>query len=81
MGTFLPLYFTFITTARDMDRNQRQAGQPAKKPDVQSHMSQAFVDPGDPTQIYLTAPISQTTSQAPQYAQNYGQDEQYQPMV
>lgn len=82
VGTFLPLYFTFITAAREADRNQRQSGAaPKPQPEIQAQMNQAFVDPDDPTAIYLTQPVTKTTAQAPVYAKNYGQDEKYEPLV
>lgn len=83
VGTFLPLYFTFITSAREAERNQRGAGSagPPKQPDLHAQMNQAFVDPNDPTQLFLSQPVPQRTEQAPAYARNYGQDEKYQPMI
>lgn len=87
VGTFLPLYFHFITAAREADRNRRgQAGaakmaaQQQQTP-VQEHMQQAFVDPNDPTSLFLTQPVAQTTQEAPKYASNYGKDESYAPMI
>jgi WW domain-binding protein 2 len=81
VGTFLPLYFSFITSAREADRNQRQAGASQQQVDFQAQMSQAFVDPDDPTQLYLTQPVQQQTASAPVYAQGYGKDEKYEPLV
>jgi WW domain-binding protein 2 len=81
VGTFLPLYFSFITAAREADRNQRRAGASQAQTDFQAQMGQAFVDPNDPTQLYLTQPVTQRTEQKPVYAQNYGADEKYEPLI
>lgn len=42
----------------------------------------SFVDPADPSTIYLTQPVdeSQRLGSAPKYAANYGQDEKYEDM-
>lgn len=41
-----------------------------------------FVDPSDPSTVYLTQPTSeeQRLNYTPAYAPNYGQDEKYEPM-
>jgi WW domain-binding protein 2 len=81
VGTFLPLYFTFITSAREQERNRKNITAAASQPDFHLQMNQAFVDPNDPTSLFLTQPVSQTTAQAPVYAANYGANEVYQPLV
>jgi hypothetical protein len=42
-----------------------------------------FVDPNDPSTIYLSQPAaeSQRLQYQPTYAPNYGQDEKYEPMA
>jgi hypothetical protein len=42
-----------------------------------------FVDPNDPSTIYLSQPAaeSQRLQYQPAYAPNYGQDEKYEPMA
>jgi len=41
-----------------------------------------FVDPNDPSTIYLSQPVddSQRLSYQPVYAANYGKEEKYEPM-
>lgn len=41
-----------------------------------------FVDPADPSTIFISQPVddSQRLPSQPKYAQNYGQDEAYEPM-
>jgi hypothetical protein len=41
-----------------------------------------FVDPNDPSTIYLSQPVdeSQRLDYQPVYAANYGKDEKYEPM-
>jgi hypothetical protein len=43
----------------------------------------SFVDPNDPSTIYLSQPAaeSQRLQYQPAYAPNYGQDEKYEPMA
>ena len=80
VGTFLPLYFRFMAAARQAERAQRLAGtQEAEVQQVHESMNPAFVDPNDPTSIFLTQPVAATTAQPPRYAANYGADEAYQP--
>jgi WW domain-binding protein 2 len=81
VGTFLPLYFTFVNAARQADRNRRNSAVALSQVQVQEHMQQAFVDPSDPTSLFLTQPVTATTQAAPQYAANYGQDEKYAPLI
>jgi len=49
---------------------------------VQELVHKAFVDPNDPSTIYLSQPVddSQRLSYQPVYAANYGKDEKYEPM-
>ena len=84
VGTFLPLYFRFLAAARQAERDRRsvEAAQAAAAPAaVHETMHQAFVDPNDPTKIFLTQPVAATTAPPPKYAANYGQDEVYQPLL
>lgn len=81
VGTFLPLYFTFVNAARQADRNRRNSGAALNQVQVQEHMQQAFVDPNDPTSLFLTQPVTATTPSAPTYAANYGEDEKYAPLI
>ncbi|CAL8463061.1 g2595 [Coccomyxa elongata] len=88
VGTFLPLYFNFLEYVRVMQ--QRVHSNPAPCAPVQppqatqEMLSKAFVDPNDPSKVFLTSPVdeSQRIPTAPQYAPNYTetQHERYQDM-
>lgn len=87
VGTFLPFFYTFVTGARQQER-ARQAGggtssSPAKPVDPTGTIGQAFVDPNDPTTVFLSQPITEDhrLPEAPKYAANYGVDESYAPLV
>eukprot|EP00803_Ostreobium_quekettii_P003229 evm.model.scf_1010.6 EVM.evm.TU.scf_1010.6 scf_1010:34419-38685(-) len=86
VGTFLPLYFNLLHRARSTARwheeqQQQQQQQQQQMQPVENLASAAFVDPQDPTTLYLAQPVTPTTSApAPKYAANYGQDEEYQPL-
>lgn len=82
VGTLLPLFFQFVQEA---SRTVQQQGVPtassaANRPS--DLVATAFVDPADPSQIYLTQPLddSDQLPSAPVYASNYGSDERYEPM-
>ncbi|DBB16452.1 hypothetical protein WJX82_008645 [Trebouxia sp. C0006] len=78
VGTFLPLYFRFIDIARD---NLHQVQQQPAAP--QELVATAFVDPSDPSRLYLAQPSEPAASErplAPKYAPNYGVDEAYEAM-
>lgn len=47
-----------------------------------ANYSHRFVDPNDPSTIYLSQPVdeSQRLSYQPVYAANYGKEEKYEPM-
>lgn len=83
VGTFLPLYFTFITLAREAEKNRKSAEQLSSHEDINTKVAQAFVDPSDPTLVYLTQPLGDEARlpTAPKYAANFGANEAYLPLV
>jgi hypothetical protein len=70
-----------MVRAAEHDRRARE--ELANQGIMSEQTSQAFVDPKDPTTIFLTQPVGPETrlASAPAYAANYGQDERYEPMV
>ncbi|GIL86766.1 hypothetical protein Vretimale_15646 [Volvox reticuliferus] len=85
IGTFYHLYYTLAERAKKaFDEAQgRNRNNDANPPDyVTDLVSRAFVDPHDPSTIYLAQqPVdeSQRLASAPRYAANYGEDEVYEP--
>lgn len=82
IGTLWPLYYALGQRARRADQAARQAGPGKVQEEMQRMAHTAFVDPNDPTNIYLTQPISddQKLKEQPKYAANYGADEKYESM-
>lgn len=85
IGTLWPLYYALTQRARRAAATNRPpAAEPPGK--AQQEMQQmahtAFVDPNDPSTVYLTQPVddSQRLKEQPKYAANYGAEEKYQPM-
>ncbi|KAK9828894.1 hypothetical protein WJX72_002644 [[Myrmecia] bisecta] len=93
VGTFLPLYFRFLEYIRalqartggtggsngptsSVSQPQQQASAPAAS---EALLRTAFVDPSDPTKLYLSQPVddSQRLPTAPKYAATYGANETY----
>ena len=70
-----------LVRAAEHDRRARE--ELANHSVMNEQTSQAFVDPNDPTHIFLTQPVGPETRlpNAPVYAANYGEDEAYAPMV
>mmetsp|Transcript_10745 Transcript_10745/g.29518 ORF Transcript_10745/g.29518 Transcript_10745/m.29518 type:complete len:219 (+) Transcript_10745:76-732(+) len=85
IGTFFPMYYMLATQAKQAYSSEQQqsqqepAGPPPSVHDAQGLASRAFVDPNDPTTIFITQPVdeSQRLREAPRYAANYGVDEKY----
>ncbi|KAF5837699.1 hypothetical protein DUNSADRAFT_4008 [Dunaliella salina] len=87
IGTFFPMYYMLATQAKQAygsEQQQQQSqeeavGPPPSMHDAQGLASRAFVDPNDPTTIFITQPVdeSQRLREAPRYAANYGVDEKY----
>lgn len=78
MGTFVRLVFAAVEYVKVMSRQQQQQQQqqpPPATPDLTptkppAFLETAFVDPNDPTKIYLTEPVdvsSQSPTEKPQY--------------
>eukprot|EP00195_Chlamydomonas_chlamydogama_P002390 CAMPEP_0202922856 /NCGR_PEP_ID=MMETSP1392-20130828/78143_1 /ASSEMBLY_ACC=CAM_ASM_000868 /TAXON_ID=225041 /ORGANISM="Chlamydomonas chlamydogama, Strain SAG 11-48b" /LENGTH=224 /DNA_ID=CAMNT_0049616509 /DNA_START=50 /DNA_END=724 /DNA_ORIENTATION=+ len=90
IGTFYPLYYTLTERAKQvfaLNTGQHMARTAQVEPNPESYAqglaSKAFVDPSDPTKIYLSQPVdeSQRLPDRPKYAANYGQDEVYEDML
>uniref|UniRef100_A0A7S0RKJ1 Uncharacterized protein n=1 Tax=Chlamydomonas leiostraca TaxID=1034604 RepID=A0A7S0RKJ1_9CHLO len=87
IGTFWPLYYTLSVRAKNALEEAQAAhrrgpvdANPA--PYAEGLVQRAFVDPSDPTTVYLAQPAVPPESrvkQAPKYAANYGEDEAYEP--
>jgi hypothetical protein len=88
MGTFYPMYYALVDKARKTAAAaaaQPQWAPPSMEADkqaVQELVHKAFVDPNDPSTIYLSQPVeeSQRLSYQPVYAANYGKEEKYEPI-
>jgi hypothetical protein len=84
IGTFYPLYYTLSQRAKAalgiQEHRQENPNPPAF---VNQIVNRAFLDPKDPTKIYLTQPVDESTrlTENPTYAQNYGQEERYEDMA
>ncbi|KAF8063821.1 satP [Scenedesmus sp. PABB004] len=84
IGTFYPLFYALGQRAR------AAAAAPPRPPTapppsaaaeaaaVQELAHKAFVDPNDPSTVYLSAPVAESArlSYAPRYAANYGADDE-----
>lgn len=84
IGTFYPLYFTLAERAKAAFGSPAVAGTRRgafTDPNPESFAAQlatrAFIDPNDPTTVYVTQPAdeSQRLPDRPVYAANYGQDD------
>ena len=88
IGTFYPLYFTLAERAKSAfggpasaAGGRRAGGGAAIDPNPESFASQlasrAYIDPNDPTTVYVTQPAeeSQRLPERPVYAANYGHDD------
>eukprot|EP00891_Asterochloris_glomerata_P002833 jgi/Astpho2/2833/Aster-00993 len=79
VGTFLPLFFRLLEFWRHHQPQPSAAPQPSAPPS--SLVATAFVDPSDPSKVYLTQPSQQDARvEPPVYATNYGEDEKYEPI-
>ncbi|GAX82994.1 hypothetical protein CEUSTIGMA_g10421.t1 [Chlamydomonas eustigma] len=95
IGTFFPLYYTLAERAKRVWSQNEPSGTPRPQQEpgwrdpnpssfAESLISRAFVDPNDPSTLYLSeqpAPESQRLPDRPKYAANYGHDEVYEDMV
>jgi WW domain-binding protein 2 len=83
IGTVLPLYYRFLKLVRAAEHDRKAAEELANQGVMNEQVSHAFVDPNDPTKLFLTQPvgIEQRLPTAPVYASNYGANEAYEPMV
>lgn len=96
IGTLWPLYYALAQRARRAAAANAAAGAagpaaapaPSSQPgqeaaDVATMAQAAFVDPSDPSTVYITQPVgeAQRLKERPRYAANYGKDDApYQPM-
>lgn len=83
VGTLLPMYFRFLKAVREAEHDRKRAEELANHGAVKETVNQAFVDPSDPTTIYLVQPVEDSARlpNVPVYAANYGKDEAYAPLV
>ncbi|CAG9465725.1 unnamed protein product [Pedinophyceae sp. YPF-701] len=92
-GTLLPLYLRAVREAREAMARQRQADENARQwggtPGVwDESLRVAFVDPSDPSKVFVSAPpldpsappLRAAPKYEEKYAANYGEDEVYEPM-
>eukprot|EP00798_Chlamydomonas_sp_ICE-L_P008155 gene8155-1408_t len=83
IGTFYPLYYTLTERAKQSfagpSAAQSAPAQPNPAQFAEGLVSRAFVDPNDPSTIYLSQPVDESLRlpTAPKYAANYGEDESY----
>jgi hypothetical protein len=95
MGTLYPLFYALRQRALRMDAaarasaaaaahapQQKSLSPPlaAEQADVSELQRKAFVDPNDPSTIFLAQPVGEgdrLARPAPAYAANYGKDESY----
>eukprot|EP00879_Flechtneria_rotunda_P001965 GHRR01002139.1.p1 GENE.GHRR01002139.1~~GHRR01002139.1.p1 ORF type:complete len:214 (+),score=59.35 GHRR01002139.1:188-829(+) len=83
IGTFYPMFYALTERAKRIDAAAaKQAPLTQTTQAVQEIVHKAFVDPNDPSTVYLSQPVdeSQRLQYQPTYAANYGQDEKYQSM-
>ncbi len=72
----MPLFFRLLEEMQEACKHHRPSQVQGK---IQDTVATAFVDPSDPSKIFLTQPHSDDDRipTAPAYATNYGQDEVY----
>lgn len=83
IGTFYPMFYALCERAKKADAASRQPTSLAQNTQVvQELVHKAFVDPNDPSTVYLSQPVdeSQRLQYQPTYASNYGKEEKYEPM-
>lgn len=83
VGTLLPMYYRYMKAVREAEHDRKTAEMLANHGFVEQQVHQAFVDPNDPTTLYLTQPVGNDARlpDVPVYASNYGKDEAYAPLV
>lgn len=83
VGTLLPIYYRFLKEVRAAEHDRKRAEELANHGVVKEQVNHAFVDPNDPTTLYLTQPVGDDARlpHVPVYAANYGKDESYAPLV
>lgn len=84
IGTFYPLFYTLAEKCKVLYRasQESQENRVQTQAILNNMVSSAFVDPNDPTTVYLVQPADDVhrLTQQPKYAANYGQDEKYEDM-
>ncbi|PKI65597.1 UPF0664 stress-induced protein C29B12.11c [Punica granatum] len=75
-GTFIPLFFNLISSVRQYNQHLNSTPQPrvdplqAAQPPVDEMMRHAYVDPNDPTRIFLQQPTSESQLRRRNYHSN-----------
>ena len=81
IGTFYPLFYTLAERAKRAFAGASGAAPQWRDPNpisfAESLASSAYVDPNDPSTVYLSQPAeeSQRLPEHPKYAANYGRDD------
>ena len=77
------MYYRYMKAVREAEHDRKTAEMLANHGFVEQQVHQAFVDPNDPTTLYLTQPVGNDARlpDVPVYASNYGKDEAYAPLV
>lgn len=83
VGTLLPIYYRFMKAVREAEHDRKRAEELANHGVVKQTVNHAFVDPNDPTTLYLTQAVGEDARlpNVPVYAANYGSNESYAPLV
>lgn len=82
IGTLYPLYYALAQRAKRGQGAPKEVGLPEVQEEMAKMANTAFVDPNDPTTVYLTQPVGedQRLKEQPKYAATYGANEKYEPM-
>lgn len=72
-----------MKAVRDAEHDRKRAEELANHGVMQETVNHAFVDPNDPTTLYLTQAVGEDARlpNVPVYAANYGSNESYAPLV
>ncbi|KAE8126210.1 hypothetical protein FH972_020947 [Carpinus fangiana] len=79
-GTFVPLFFNLISSVRQHNQQSNSGGQPRLDPlqaaetPVDEMMRHAYVDPNDPTRIFLQQPTSESQLRRRTYKSHSAED-------
>lgn len=82
IGTLYPMYYMMKQRAAQTLPAATAPHQPASTAQCEQMAAKAFVDPSDPSHVFLTQPVGEDKRlhEPPKFAANYGQDEKYEGM-